>query len=61
MHEPINCVRDIRNTHYIGKGYTSPFTCPTCKRTARFHLGFLGRRNVVCNGVKFTKVLKVKP
>lgn len=57
-HEPIICPRDFRSTQYVGKGYKSKFTCPSCSRSTWQHIGFLGQRNVICNGVRFTKEYK---
>lgn len=33
------------------------FTCPACKRSGKFNRNFLGQRKVMCDGVKFTKIL----
>lgn len=57
-HPPIICPRgaDPIDTQYVYKGWKARFTCPTCRRTAWFHLNFLGQRKVVCDGAKFTKL-----
>ena len=52
------CIRDVKGTQYVGKGYKSEFQCPDCGRKTWQHLSFLGMRNVVCDGQKFTKVSK---
>lgn len=57
-HEPAICQRDVAGTQYVGKGYKSKFTCPTCGRSMWQHLNFLGQRTLVCNGEKFTKESK---
>jgi hypothetical protein len=54
-HEPTIIPRNVGETWFIGKGWKSEFTCPVCGRSARFALNFLGGRDVVCDGVKFTK------
>jgi len=54
-HTPVVLRRDVKHTVYIGKGYKSLFTCPLCLRQTWQPLNFLGRRNVVCHGTKFTK------
>jgi hypothetical protein len=56
MHEPTVCKRDIARTHYVGKGYKSPFRCPTCGRESWQHLSFLSGRLLMCNGLKLMKV-----
>lgn len=57
-HDVTICPRDVARTMYVGKGYKSAFECPACGRSTYQALNFLGRRNVVCNGVKFTKEAK---
>lgn len=57
-HELAICVRDFKQTQYVGKGYKSKFQCPVCSRSTWQHIGFLGQRNVLCDGVKFTKEYK---
>ncbi len=54
MHEPTICARDVHQTHYVGKGYKSLFACPACGRSCWQHLGFLGRRHLICDGEKFS-------
>jgi hypothetical protein len=60
LHTPKTCKRDVINTQYVGKGYKSKFTCPECGSSCWQHLSFLGRRDVVCDGAKFTKVEKTR-
>lgn len=55
IHESTICKRDVADTQYVGKGYRSKFVCGICNRSTWQHLGFLGQRNVMCNGLKFTK------
>ena len=57
-HEPTVCNRNVRMTHYVGKSYKGLFECSCCDRKTWQHLGFLGRRDMVCNGEKFYKVDK---
>lgn len=57
-HKPAVCVRDVRGSQYVGKGYKSKFECPTCGRYTWQLLNMLGRRDVICNGEKFSKVAK---
>jgi len=54
-HEPRLCVRNMLMTFGINKGAKSLFECPACGRKTYQALNFLGRRNVVCDGVRFTK------
>ena len=44
------------DTQYVYKGWKSRFVCPDCGRSAFFHLNFLGRRSVVCDGVRFRRL-----
>ena len=57
-HERTQCDEVRATTHYSGKSYSVQFECPFCQRKGRFNLSFLGRRRVVCNGIKFEKVDK---
>lgn len=57
-HDIAICTRDVKGTQYVGKSYKSEFTCPMCLRSTWQHLGFLGQRNVCCNGEKFSKADK---
>ena len=57
-HADAKCVRVNRTEHYSNKNWSMLFECPTCKRTGRFSLNFLGRKIVMCNGVKFTRELR---
>ena len=57
-HAPTICIRNIAMTQYVGRGWRSKFECPTCHQSAWQHLNFLGQRDLVCNGVKLTKVPK---
>lgn len=54
-HSPVACERDIKGTQYVGKSYKSKFVCPHCSRSTWQHLGFLGKRKVICDGMKFHK------
>lgn len=54
-HPPRVCARE-GDAQYVYKGWKAEFACPTCGRRAWFHLNFLGRRSVVCDGAKFTKL-----
>lgn len=60
-HEPAKCVRLHQPRSMCGggrtSGHTDAFRCPSCGREGRFALNYLGRRQVVCNGVKFTREL----
>jgi hypothetical protein len=38
-----------------GGGWTFPYKCPVCGRSGKFHANLLGKRKVVCNGVKFSR------
>lgn len=53
-HTPGPCKRQ-NIVHYSGKSYSDAFKCPMCGRVGRYNLSFLGSRNVVCDGSKFTK------
>jgi hypothetical protein len=53
-HAPVPCFQDGHG-QYAFRNWTFAFRCPACDRTGRFNLNYLGQRNVVCNGVKFTK------
>jgi hypothetical protein len=57
-HQPVQCERSSApaDSVYVGKGWKAKFICPSCGRNCWQHLNFLGRRKVVCDGVKFTKV-----
>jgi hypothetical protein len=59
QHEPVVCVRKEQPI-YCGKGYKAKFVCPNpaCGRSTYQALNFLGRRSVVCDGLKFTKEAK---
>lgn len=48
-------IRNIKMSLYVGKGWKSEFTCPTCGRKVWQHLNFLGQRKMICNGDKITK------
>lgn len=54
-HMPVKMNRDVHMTHYVGKSYKSKFECPLCHRQTWQHLGFLGQRELICNGKKITK------
>lgn len=51
------CKRNVAMTRYVGNGYKSQFECLTCGKKIWQHLGFLGQRYLLCNGVKLLKVL----
>lgn len=53
-HGPQICTR-VGQPLYVGRGYKARFECPSCGRFTYQHLNFLGRRDVVCDGLKFTK------
>lgn len=55
-HAATICPRDVATNQYNGKNWSAQFKCPACGRATRQNLNFLGRRSVVCDGVKFTKV-----
>jgi hypothetical protein len=40
---------------YVGKGWKALFRCPACGRETWQHLNFLGRRSLICSGLKITK------
>jgi hypothetical protein len=44
-----------RATQYHNGSYSGVFACPTCGRACWQNLNFLGRRSMVCDGVKWTK------
>lgn len=58
-HEPVIC-KKTGHGHYHYKNWSYDFTCPACSRIGRFSLNFLGQRNVICDGAKFTKEPKSK-
>jgi hypothetical protein len=44
-----------RGRQYNNKSYNGVYTCPVCGRASSQNLNFLGRRSMVCDGVKWTK------
>lgn len=46
------------STHYSSKNYSVAFKCPTCGRTQRQSLNFLGSKVMVCDGEKMHKVAR---
>jgi hypothetical protein len=56
-HELVLCER-TGHGYYSYRNWSSTFRCPLCGRSGRFSLNFLGQRNVMCGGNKFTKVPK---
>jgi hypothetical protein len=59
-HPEITCPRNVEMTVYCGKGWKSLFACPKCGRKTWQSLNFLGRREITCNGIKFTKCKEEK-
>jgi len=57
-HAKVSCVEMPTTTHFSGKSYSVRFECPSCHRTGRFNLSYLGLRRVICDGMKFTKVAR---
>jgi hypothetical protein len=57
-HVPTICRRNVAMTQYVGRGYKSQFECLTCGKKTWQHLGFLGQRYLLCDGLKFSKVLR---
>jgi hypothetical protein len=55
-HEPTDCWRG--KGQYSFRNWTFTHTCPVCDRKGKFNQNFLGRRTVVCDGIKFHKVSK---
>jgi hypothetical protein len=53
-HQPTSCTRTGQPL-YVNRGWKAKFACPACARTTYQHLSYLGRRSVVCDGVRFTK------
>lgn len=47
---------DPGHASYSFKNWTKRHTCPVCSRSGKFNQNFLGGRDVMCDGVKFTKV-----
>ena len=41
---------------YVGNGWKSMFKCQDCGREVWQALNFLGRRKMICNGVKISKI-----
>ena len=41
---------------YSGKSYSDAFECQTCGHTERRNLNFLGRRLLICDGVKRERI-----
>jgi predicted RNA-binding Zn-ribbon protein involved in translation (DUF1610 family) len=58
MHAKVSCAEMPATTHFSGKSYSVKFECPSCHRTGRFNLSYLGPRRVICDGIKFTKVAR---
>jgi predicted RNA-binding Zn-ribbon protein involved in translation (DUF1610 family) len=58
MHAKVSCAEMPATTHFSGKSYSVKFECPSCHRTGRFNLSYLGLRRVICDGIKFTKVAR---
>ena len=56
-HDPTICEKTGHGYHHY-KNWSYAFQCPVCSRTGKFCLNFLGQRNVICNGQKFTKEYK---
>lgn len=56
-HEPVQCNRlHGWMLRYHNKSWSDAFECPTCKTRRRFNINYLGRRRIMCDGQKFTKV-----
>ena len=49
IHPTTACVREGQPV-YVSKGWKARFACPECGRKANYHLNFLGRRVVICDG-----------
>lgn len=55
-HQPTVCQQVSATARYNGKNWSNLFACPVCLRNGRFNHNFLGKRLVVCDGSKFSKV-----
>jgi len=59
QHAPMVCPRSPKPPIYVGKGYKAAFECPMCQRSTYQHLNFLAGRRVVCDGLKFVKMIRL--
>lgn len=50
MHSLTIAVRVAHSESYHGASYSARFKCPTCGKSQRFNLNFLGDREIVCDG-----------
>jgi hypothetical protein len=51
-------VAEKKGFQYLGKSWGASFKCPACGGRTFQNLNFLGRRDMVCNGVKWAKVAR---
>jgi len=57
-HFPAVCIRDVKSSLPIGKGWKSLFRCPACRASTWQALNFLSGYSLWCDGQKFAKEKK---
>lgn len=58
LHTPQVCKEVSGTSRYHYKSWSFEYRCAACGRTGRFNTNYLGQRKVVCNGKRFSKIIK---